>query len=79
MIKTLKSFFATKLSYQVRELYIAASMVSLAAAMVAIFEPIYLYKIGFSLEKILLFYLAVYVAYLFSIPLGAKFARRFGY
>jgi len=79
MIKTLKSFFATKLSYQVRELYIATSMVSLAAAMVAIFEPIYLYKIGFSLEKILLFYLAVYVAYLFSIPLGAKFARRFGY
>jgi len=47
--------------------------------MVAIFEPIYLYKSGFGIDKILYFYLGVYGLYLFTIPLGAKFARRFGY
>lgn len=77
--KTIKTFFATRLSYQVRELYLSASIVDFAAAMVAIFEPIYLYRIGFSIEQILYFYLAVYVLYLVLIPLGAKFARRFGY
>jgi len=79
MIKTLKSFFATKLSYQVRELYISASMICFATSMVAIFEPIYLYKNGLSIQSILLFYLGIYVTYLFIVPFGAKFARRFGY
>ncbi|MBU2576045.1 MFS transporter [Patescibacteria group bacterium] len=79
MIKVLKSFFATKLTYQVRELYISASMISLAVSMVAIFEPIYLYKNGISIQNILLFYLGIYAVYLFAVPLGAKFARRFGY
>ncbi len=77
--KTVKTFFATRLSYQVRELYLSVSIVTFAAAMVAIFEPIYLYQLGFSLRQILYFYLAVYVLYLVFIPLGAKFARRFGY
>jgi MFS family permease len=78
-LQTIKTFFATKLSHQVRELYVSATMMNFAAAMVAIFEPIFLYQQGFSLSKILYFYLAIYSAYLFMIPLGAKFARRFGY
>lgn len=78
-LKTIKTFFATRLSYQVRELYLSVSIVDFAVAMVAIFEPIYLYRQGFSIEKILLFYLAVYIGYLAFVPLGAKFARRFGY
>jgi len=78
-LATVKTFFATRLSYQVRELYLSVSIVTLAVAMVAIFEPIYLYQLGFSLQQILLFYLAVYVLYLVFVPLGAKFARRFGY
>src|SRR3989338_7529570 len=77
--KTIKSFFATGISYQIRELYLSVIIINLAGAMVAIFEPIYLYSLGFSLEKILYFFLAVYVGYLLTIPLGAKFARRFGY
>ncbi|MBI1961221.1 MAG: MFS transporter [Candidatus Sungbacteria bacterium] len=78
-LTTVKTFFATKLSYQVRELYLSVSIVDFAVAMVAIFEPIYLYQVGFSIERILYFYLAVYAGYLIFIPLGAKFARRFGY
>ena len=79
LLTTVKTFFATRLSYQVRELYLSVSIVDFAVAMVAIFEPIYLYQIGFSIERILYFYLAVYAGYFIFIPLGAKFARRFGY
>jgi MFS family permease len=78
-LKTIKAFLATKLTRQVRELYLSASMVSFAVAMVAIFEPIYLYSRGFSLHQVLFFYLVIYSIYLFTIPLGAKFARKFGY
>ncbi|MDP6571740.1 MAG: hypothetical protein QF747_02815 [Patescibacteria group bacterium] len=76
---TIKTFFATKITRQVRELYLSATMVNFAGAMVAIFEPIYLYKQGFSLNQVLYFYLVIYALYLFVIPFGAKFARRFGY
>jgi len=79
MYRAIKALFATGLTRQVRELYLSSSIVTLAVAMVAIFEPIYLYQSGFSINQILYFYFGVYVIYLFTIPLGAKFARRFGY
>jgi len=47
--------------------------------MVIIFEPIYLYKIGYNLQHIMLFYLIVYLVYFFIIPFGGKFSRKFGY
>src|SRR3989338_6231856 len=74
-----KNFVAAKISRQVSELFASNLIITLATAMVAIFEPIYLYVQGFSLERILYFFLAVYGAYFFLMPLGAKFARRFGY
>jgi len=77
--RSIKALFATKLTRQVRELYLSSSLMTFAVAMVSIFEPIYLYQNGFSINKILYFYLGVYALYLFGIPLGAKFARRFGY
>jgi len=77
--RAIKAFFATKLTYQVRELYLSAGIVNFAVSMVAIFEPIYLYSRGFSLMQVLYFYLVIYSVYLFTIPLGAKFAHRFGY
>ena len=75
----LKRFFAIKASRQVRELYAADMIINLATAMVALFEPIYLWTQGFTLSGILYFYLGVYVLYFIFMPLGAKFARRFGY
>ncbi len=74
-----KNYVAAKISRQVSELYAANLIITLATAMVAIFEPIYLYVQGFSLEKILYFFLGAYAVYFLLVPLGAKFARRWGY
>ncbi len=67
------------LSRQVRELYWATVLQNLALAMLLLFEPIYLWKQGFSITQILWFFLAVYVIYFLVLPLGAKFATIFGF
>ncbi len=64
---------------QVKELYISTTMVNFALAMVMFWEPIYLYQIGYSLQKILLFYLVTYIGYVLMMPLGAKFSKKQGY
>lgn len=74
----LPSYFANQTAPQVRELYLNSALLDLAVAMVLFFEPIYLYQKGISLIGIVLFYLGVYVAYLFLIPLGGKFVKRRG-
>ena len=90
MLKNIKklasSFFADHISRQVRELYVATVIFNLAVAMVNIFEPVFLYLVfskffdlKTTLELILWFYLIIYVLYFFTVPLGAKFAKRFGY
>lgn len=73
------SWFPSKVRQQVRELYAATIIVNFALAMVMFWEPVYLYDIGYSLQKIVLFYLLTYVAYLILMPFGAKFAKRYGY
>lgn len=73
------SWFPSKVRQQVRELYISTIIVNFGLAMVMFWEPVYLYDIGYSLQKIVLFYLVTYVAYLVFIPFGAKFAKRYGY
>lgn len=75
----LKSFLPYKMKRQVRELFISTTVVNFALAMIMIFEPIYLYKIGYSLQNIILFYLITYVVYFITMPLGAKFAAQRGY
>ena len=64
---------------QARELFVSNIIINLALAMVQIFEPIYLYRMGYNVSQIALFYLFVYVLYFFIIPYGAKFANRYGY
>ena len=75
----IKSFLPHHMKRQVRELFISTTLVNLALALVMIFEPIYLHQIGYSLQKIMFFYLITYVLYFFLMPLGGKFARRKGY
>ncbi len=87
--KTLGLFgflFSKNLSRQVRELYASTLILDLAVSMVAIFEPVFLYvffsqnnDLKGTLESVFLFYLALYVVYFFLLPLGAKFAKWFGY
>ena len=79
MMHFIKSFLPHHMKRQVKELFIFTTLINLALALVMIFEPIYLYQIGYSLNDIMLFYLIVYALYFFIIPLGAKFARRYGY
>lgn len=68
-----------KMKRQVREIFVSTVLVNFALAMVMIFEPIYLYQIGYSLQKIMFFYLLVYVPYFLIMPFGAKFSRAKGY
>lgn len=76
---TLISFFPHHIRREIRELYLATLILNIGVAMVLLFEPIYLYSIGYSLQQILLFFLIVYILYFFLVPLGARFAKRFGY
>jgi MFS family permease len=75
----IKSFLPHHMKRQVRELFISTTLVNLALALVVIFEPIYLYQIGYSLQKIMFFYLIAYFLYFILMPLGGKFARLKGY
>lgn len=80
------SFFARRLTPEVKELYSSTLILNFAFAMVAIFEPVFLYvlyiknhSLNETLQLILWFYLVIYLIYFALLPLGAKFARRFGY
>src|SRR3989344_3640501 len=72
-------YFTSRPSREVEEVYWHAAIHSLALSMVFIFEPIYLYTLGYSLAEILWFYVQVYVCYALLVSVGAKFASRFGY
>ncbi len=78
-----KNFFAnllpSRMTRQVREILVSTILLNLALAMVMVFEPIYLFQLGYSLQDIITFYLLVYLVYFFIMPLGAKFARYAGY
>ncbi|HBH16679.1 MAG: hypothetical protein UV57_C0031G0006 [Parcubacteria group bacterium GW2011_GWD2_43_10] len=76
---TLGQLLPHNLSRQVRELYWATVLQNMALAMLLLFEPIYLWQQGFSVEAILWFFLAIYVAYFLALPLGAKFATTTGF
>lgn len=64
---------------QIKELYVASALMDLATATVLIFEPLYLYSLGWSIKEILLFFAAVYWLYLLAAPLGGKIARAKGF
>lgn len=79
MLHFVKTFLPNRMKRQIRELFISTTLVNLALGMVTLFEPIYLYKIGYDLKQIMIFYLITYACYFFLMPLGGKFARRRGY
>ncbi len=72
-------YFSYHLNREVEEVYWHAIVNSLALSLVFIFEPIYLYSLGYSVTQILWYYVQVYVWYTVLISFGAKFASRFGY
>lgn len=67
------------MNQQMREFYASSAIFDFGIAMAAIFEPIYLWKIGWHLPAIIVFYMAAYIFYFLVAPLGASFARSRGY
>ncbi|MBU0707539.1 MFS transporter [Patescibacteria group bacterium] len=75
----LPHYFARRLTRPVKELYLSVAIMDLATASVLIFEPIYLYTLGYSVKQIVLFFLGLYGIYFIIMPLGAKYANSRGY
>ncbi|MDP3985208.1 MAG: MFS transporter [bacterium] len=72
-------YFGNHTSRELKELYLSTGILAFAGALISIFEPIYLYKLGFSLRDVFLFFGAVYAGYLFLLPIGGKIALRIGF
>ncbi len=72
-------YFSRTVNREVKEVYWFSSIYALAVALIFIFEPIYLYKAGFDVIHILLFYLLVYFGYSTFIFLAAPISSRIGY
>lgn len=70
--------FAVKPKGELKEFFLFTCLFSFASALILIFEPVFFYQQGFSLAKISIYYCLHYILYLFLLPLGGKFAYRFG-
>ncbi|MFH1837896.1 MAG: hypothetical protein ABH808_00115 [Candidatus Kuenenbacteria bacterium] len=78
MLKILK-LFPCFLKREIAEFYITVSIQTFALSMISFFEPLYLYKLGFSISQILIFFIFVYIIFFFLVPLGGKFINHFGF
>ncbi len=67
-----------QVNHSVKELFLATSILGFAVSAALLFEPIFLYTIGYSLQRILLYYVIMYAVYLLLVPFGARFALRHG-
>lgn len=72
-------FIATHASRQVKGLMSATAILDFAVSSIALFEPIYLYGLGWSLASICAFYLVVYILTFFLMPFGARYVGRLGF
>jgi len=74
-----RSFFPSHMPRKLKEFYVAMTILNFALAAAMLFEPVYLYTLGFPLWKIMFFYFGVYALYFFTMPLGGKLAKRWGF
>lgn len=72
-------YFSYHVNREVKEVYWSSLLFNLALTLTFIFEPIFLYKLGFGLEKILVFYAQVYFWYCILIFGGARITSLVGY
>lgn len=70
---------ATHASKQMKSLMSATALLDFALSAISLFEPIYLYSLGWSLSAICLFYFGVYAAAFILLPIGARYAGRIGF
>ena len=72
-------FLRHKPKAEIKELVAAVGLNNLAASMIMLFEPVFLYQLGFTLSGIMLYYAVLYSVYFFILPLAGKIASRFGF
>ncbi|MBI4652851.1 hypothetical protein HY750_01205 [Candidatus Kuenenbacteria bacterium] len=75
----IKKLFPSFLKREIGEFYIAVSIQTFALSMISLFEPLYLYKLKFSIPQILVFFISVYLIFFFVVPLSGKIINRFGF
>ncbi len=73
------SYFSHELNREVVELYWNTAFANLAINLTYIFEPIFLYKLGYSLPQIMFYYVIVYVAYAMLIVPITTITSKIGY
>ncbi len=78
LTRDVRHFFPTHPSRKLTELFYSVGILDFASAAVTLFEPIYLFQLGYGIPQILLFYLLVYAAYIPLLPFGGWFVARFG-
>ncbi|MBI2356361.1 MAG: MFS transporter [Candidatus Doudnabacteria bacterium] len=72
-------YFSHHVNREVKEVYWSAAFFNLALTLTFIFEPIFLYKLGYGLGQILIFYAFVYFWYSVLIFGGARVTSLIGY
>lgn len=72
-------YFSKHPSRGLVELYWSVGIMDFALAAVTLFEPIFLFVLGYNLSQIMLFYLAVYGLYTLLLPLAGKITGKIGY
>lgn len=77
-LKYMEKIFAIRAKRQLRELFLFQLLFSFAFSLIIIFEPVFFYQIGLSLVGISLYYALHYTLYVLIMPVGVKFAARFG-
>lgn len=73
----LPHYFHQPLTRTLEALYTAVGLQDFALAMMMLFEPVFLYQLGYSVSQIAGFYALVYVFYIILVPLGGKFVARY--
>ncbi len=71
-------YFSYKTNKEVKEIYWFTVLNGFGLALAYIFEPIYLYHLGFSLPTIMWFYVEVYTFYVALLLFVPRFASHFG-
>ncbi len=73
------NYFSYELNREVKELYWQTTLYNLAINLTYLFEPIFLYNLGFTLTQIMYFYVLVYGAYAILVFPAAKITSWIGY
>lgn len=67
------------LKREISELYLASSIRGFAQGMLNLFIPVFLYKLGFTVQEIVLFYVAAFFVRFVTVPWGGNLAKKYGF